>query len=463
MPVAPASFEKVLTALGPLRDRLTALVDAGLASGQFQESPELFVQWQAVNPKSTETGPEIAQSSRMSTVRSTWTRARLKVLTAAHSLPEYAAAESALAVRVGWMRSVTDWFTLNLADALLSDTARPCAAASGLIEQVTAVVEGQPLRARATVDLGGIRVASPGMELHLGTTTLTLRRPDLADLQPELDEHMAMLEGRELRHNMVSAIASIDMDWSSPMASRTEVERLQSLLRLFAVASARYLRVNEVLTAPLHEDMGTLTVGSDEHSYEQSTIQPGDLQRLQAFAAAVWVKLPIGQVGLPEAEPTPVTTAFRRYCDALLRDGTILERRFASAVMGLESLYLPAKQDGELSFRLRTGVSRVMEELGFDGRTVEAEVAFCYGVRSAYVHGGHLSGKLRASGEKKFGNLQNLLRRLLNYLRISIVLSVLLELPKEDLLTAINDAMVSAKGSLGLAQILAPARKLIVG
>jgi Apea-like HEPN len=217
------------------------------------------------------------------------------------------------------------------------------------------------------------------------------------------------------------------------------------------------------LTAPLHEDMGTLTVGPDEHSYEQATIRPGDLPKLQTLAAAVWVNLPIGHVGLPEAEPTPVTTAFRRYCDALLRDGTILERRFASAVMGLESLYLPAKQDGELSFRLRTGVGRVMEELGFDGRAVEAEVAYCYGVRSAYVHGGHLSGKLRASGEKKFGNLQDLLRRLLNYLRVSIVMSLLLELPKEDLLTAVNDAMVSAKGSLGLAQILSPAKKLIEG
>src|ERR1700691_10226 len=460
---APGDSGKVLTALGPLQDRLTALVDAGLASGQLQESPELFVQWQAVDPKATDTGPEIAQSSRVSTVRSTWTRARLQVLTAAQSLPEYASAEAALPLRVGWMRSVTDWFTLNLADALLADHTRPCAAAMGLIEQLTAVVEGQPLRARATVDLGGIRVASPGMELHLGTTRVTLRRPELEDLQPELNEHMAMLEGRELRHNMVSAIATIDMDWSSPTASRTEVERLQSLLRLFGVTSARYLRVNEELTAPLHEDMGTLTVGPDEHSYEQATIRPGDLPKLQTLAAAVWVNLPIGHVGLPEAEPTPVTTAFRRYCDALLRDGTILERRFASAVMGLESLYLPAKQDGELSFRLRTGVGRVMEELGFDERAVEAEVAYCYGVRSAYVHGGHLSGKLRASGEKKFGNLQDLLRRLLNYLRVSIVMSLLLELPKEDLLTAVNDAMVSAKGSLGLAQILSPAKKLIEG
>ncbi len=453
--------EKVLTALSPLRARLTTFVDVGLASGELQESLELFLRWEAVNPRATETGPEITQSSRKSIVRPTWTGARLKVLTAAHSWPEYTSADSALPVQIGWMRSVTDWFTLNLTDTLLTDRTRPCPAASRLVQQVTAVVEGQALKARATVDLGGILVASPGMELELGTTRVTLRRPELTDLQPELNEHMAMLEGRELRHNTVSAIASIDMEWSSPTASRTEVERLQSLLRLFVVASARYLRVNEELTSPLHEDMGTLTVGPDEHSYERATIEQGDLEKLQALASTVWTKLPIGPVGPPEAEPTPVTTAFRRYCDALLRDGTILERRFASAVMGLESLYLPAKQDGELSFRLRTSVGRMMEALGFDGRRVEAEVAFCYGVRSAYVHGGHLSGKLRASGEKQFGDLLNLLRRLLNYLRISIVVSLALDLPKEALLGTIHDAMISAKGSSDLAQVLAPALKLI--
>lgn len=461
MAAAPGSAGRVLAALSPLRDRLAAFVDAGLTSGEIQEGLEVFLQWEAVNPKATETGPEITQSSRKSVVRPTWTGARLQVLTAAHSWPEYASADSALQVQVGWMRSVTDWFTLNLTDALLADRTRPCPAATRLMEGVTAVVDGQALRARAAVDLAGVLVASPGLEIHLGTTSVILRRPELSDLQPELDQHMAMLEGRELRHHTVTAIATLEMNWSSPTASRTEVERLQSLLRLFAVASARYLRVKEELTSPVNEDMGTLTVGPDEHSYERATIQSSDLPKLQSLAAAIWTRLPIGPVGLKEAEPTPVTTAFRRYSDALLRDGMILERRFASAVMGLESLYLPAKQDGELSFRLRTSVGRVMEAFGFDGRSVEAEVAFCYGVRSAYVHGGHLSGKLRASGEKQFGDLPNLLRRLLNYLRISIIVLLVLDVPKEELLGKVKDAMVSSKGSSDLAQVLAPSLNLV--
>ena len=205
---APGNSEKVLTALSPLGDRLTSFVDAGLAAGELQESLELFLQWEAVNPRATETGPEITQSSRKSIVRPGWTRARLQVLTAAQSWPEYTSADSALPVRIGWMRSVTDWFTLNLIDALLTDRTRPCPGVSRLVQQVMAVVEGQVLKVRATVDLGGILVASPGMELQLGTTRITLRRPELTDLQPELSEHMAMLEGRELRHHTVSAIAA---------------------------------------------------------------------------------------------------------------------------------------------------------------------------------------------------------------------------------------------------------------
>ena len=452
---------QVFAALTPLRDRLTAFIDAGLSSGQLQATPEMFFQWKAVNPKLTDTGPEISQSSRTVDVRPTWTQARLQVLTEAHSWPEYTSADSALPARVGWMRSVTDWFTLSLADALLADRTRPCPAASVLLQQALAVVGGQPSTARATVDLGGVLIASPGLELRVGKTKITLRRPELSDLQPELNEHMAMLEGRELRQHLVSSVAVLEMDWISPTASRVEVERLQSLLRLFAVSSARYVRVHEEMTAPAHEDMGTLTTGPDEHAYERATILPADLARLQALASAIWTKLPIGPVGLKESEPTPVTTSFRRYCDALLRDGAILERRFASAVMGLESLYLPAKQDGELSFRLRTSVGRVMEELGFDGRRVEAEVAYCYGVRSAYVHGGHLSGKLRKSGEKQFGDLPGLLRRLLDYVRISIVAALVLDSPKEDLLKSIDGALVSTKGSAELTQTLKPVLKLV--
>jgi hypothetical protein len=452
---------QVFAVLAPLRDRLTAFIDTGLSSGQLQETPEVFLRWKAVNPKLTETGPEISESSRTVVMRPTWTRARLQVLTEAHSWPEYAFADTALPAQVGWMRSVTDWFTLSLTDALLTDRTRPCPAAPALLQQALAVVDGQPSTARATVDLGGVLIASPGMDLLVGKTKITLRRPELTDLQPELDEHMAMLEGRELRQNSVSAVALLEMDWISPTASRVEVERLQSLLRLFAVTSARYVRVHEEMTSPVHEDMGTLTTGPDEHTYERATVVPADLPRLQAFASTLWTKLPIGPVGLKESEPNPVTTSFRRYCDALLRDGALLERRFASAVMGLESLYLPAKQDGELSFRLRTSVGRVMEELGFDGRRVEAEVAYCYGVRSAYVHGGHLSGKLRSSGEKQFGDLPSLLRRLLEYVRLSIVIALVLDSAKEDLLKSINGALVSVKGAAELTQTLQPVLKLV--
>jgi hypothetical protein len=431
-------------------DRLTSYVDEGLSTGTLRETLEGFVKWEAVDPKSTDTGPEITQSSRKSVVRMTWTRALLQVATAAHTWPEYAASDKAIPIQVGWMRSVTDWFMLKGADALLRDATRPSPQVARLLSQAIALIDGEPVKSSATVDLGGVRVASPGLEVNVGTTKITLRRPELTDLQPELTEHAAMLEGRELRHYTVSAIAKLEMDWISPTKSGEEVERLQSLLRLFAVASVRYVRVLEEVISPLHEDMGTLTTGSEEHSYERATIGPNDAVRLQALASAIWKHLPIGPIGQNEAEPSPVTTAFRRYSDALTRDGALLERRFASAVMGLESLYLPTKQDGELSFRLRASAGRVSEELGFDGRAVGAEVAFCYGVRSAYVHGGHLSGKLRKSGERRFGDLQQLLRRILDYLRVSIIIALVLEMTKDDFLRVVNDSIVSSKASAEL-------------
>jgi hypothetical protein len=453
----------VLGRLRPLYDRLVSFVDEGVRSGSLGPSTEQFSQWQAVNPNETATGPEITESSLSTFTQRTWTRAKLHTVNEAETWPEYKTADSTLKVRVGWMRSIPDWFLLNATEVLLHDSTRPCAAAEGLIDQAVELVSGAPQLERMSINLSGLLVASPSIKFDAGTSKIALRRPELAELQPVLSAYESRLEGRELRQYTLSAIATIDLPWKSPQESRVELERLQSLLRIVNVASVRYVRVLEEIVSPLHEHMGTLETGPDEHSYERGVIQEDDLPRIQALAAATWFKLPVATFGPNEPEPTPLTTAFRRYNDALLRDGTLLERRFASAVMGLESLFLPAKQDGELSYRLRSSVGRVLGEIGYSGEQVAEEVAFCYGLRSAYVHGGHIGIKLSRKADEKHGGLKELLKRLLDYLRASIIVGLVVDLNKEEFLVLVNRALVSSDGASELHRTLEPVVPLIRG
>ena len=444
-----------LETLEPLIHRLTLYVDDGIASGLLKQIPQGFVQRRVLGHKSTDTGLTAAGSSTTLSSRPTWARAQAQVAFEAQSWSEYILADSTLRVNIAGHRSVTQWFTLSITRALLEDRTRPCSGAGKLLAQVEALASGEALRIKSLVEFKGILVASQDLQLKTPISQITLRRPKLIDFEGEEEEISSRVIKRVPEINSVSAFAELETEAKSQEVTLEVVERLESLLRLFVVSSVKYARIHEEVISPLFEDLGTYTTMTDVRWNELATIRPEDGRRLQSIAATIWMKLPTDTFNR-EVEPSPVATAFRRYSDALLRDGYLLERRFASAVMGLESLYLPPKQDGELSYRLRTYVARVMEEFSFDGRIVESELAFCYGIRSAYVHGGHLSGKLRKKCEKDFGDMQSLFRRLLDYLRLSIVLWLMLDLVKEDFLPVINDSLVSVKGSEALADILRP-------
>ncbi|MFZ3356518.1 MAG: hypothetical protein WA549_07155 [Thermoplasmata archaeon] len=121
------------------------------------------------------------------------------------------------------------------------------------------------------------------------------------------------------------------------------------------------------------------------------------------------------------------------------------ERRFANVVVGLESLYLPPVREGELSFRLKAHVGFVMDALGYDGAQVGREVMAAYRIRSAHVHGAHLTVKMRKKAELEFGDIKVLLRRVTNYLRISIILAMTNPDSKETFLADLDLGLVSAK------------------
>jgi hypothetical protein len=85
-----------------------------------------------------------------------------------------------------------------------------------------------------------------------------------------------------------------------------------------------------------------------------------------------------------------------------------------------------------------------------------------YSVRSAFAHGNQLSDKERASLNSKYGNIEDLLLAILDYLRLSLVTTIFFRgnQSKEDLIHLLDDALISKSHQKELESIVLPVQDL---
>ena len=171
-------------------------------------------------------------------------------------------------------------------------------------------------------------------------------------------------------------------------------------------------------------------------------------------------KIPEGFYRSGQVTTNYLTIAYQRYCDALIQTG-IFEARIASAVMGLEALMLPDQVEGELSFRLRTYVAKVLGLLGHDAIAVKEVVKRAYSIRSTYVHGSKLSNKDEKSLVQQHSNLSKFTELVLDYLRMIIIVALVIEKTKGAYIPLIDDALVSESKRNELTELCMKTKVLI--
>jgi hypothetical protein len=204
----------------------------------------------------------------------------------------------------------------------------------------------------------------------------------------------------------------------------------------------------------------TLISGSAVSSLEKSLIKQEDAQKLKDFWQLMAKNLPSSFYELGETVLDHMTISYRRYCDALLVNG-VLERRIANAVMGLESLFLKGGETQELSYRLGIRIAKIFGHLSYDPGKVREVVVNAYRVRSLFVHGSHLSYAEKRKLENRHGNINDFCKLLLDYLRVSIITTILTKREKEEFLDLIDDALVDKVKDDQLNNLLRPTRDAI--
>jgi hypothetical protein len=138
--------------------------------------------------------------------------------------------------------------------------------------------------------------------------------------------------------------------------------------------------------------------------------------------------------------------AYHRYNDSLSQIDS-LERRITNAMMGLEALfYKPTGEREELQYRLAMRIAKVLGLLYFDPVEVKGAIKDAYNIRSIFSHGGHI-GNLSRNEKRKYEtnygkDLRKLVQLVHDYLRVSIIVSMTIQLKKIEFIEDIDNAMI---------------------
>ncbi len=151
----------------------------------------------------------------------------------------------------------------------------------------------------------------------------------------------------------------------------------------------------------------------------------------------------------------PITIAIERYLDSISR-GQQIEGKITGAMTSFEALFLKSNERSELSHRLSQRVARILKEFGFNSLEVYNNLKKAYDVRSTFIHG---SISLPSQAQ----SLVNLADQVIEYLRISIVLSMFCthDSDKEKWIGLIDNAMLDDNASQKLITKLSSAKEYI--
>ncbi|NJD77929.1 MAG: hypothetical protein FIB08_12685 [Candidatus Methanoperedens sp.] len=312
-------------------------------------------------------------------------------------------------------------------------------------------LRGEPVKYGAKVELQGIELRSEKIDIVEG---ITLRQPKIEDLEKEFREPWFITKHRF----HPSAILDIEFLTRNANEIDTRIEQAIVIFRLFKVGGVK-CTTYQLYSDSITDLMATGTVTSHDTSAVHDTlfITPEDELKLKSFWSKVNDSIPESFYHTSITKADYTTIAYNRYSDALLQNG-IFERRIANAIMGLEALYFkPLGEMQELAYRLRIRVSKLLSILGYNPYEVKERINEAYGVRSTFLHGGQLDSTKKNKLESKYKG--TLLLSVLDYLRISIIVNILILKEKEEFIDLIDDSLLDGKKEELLNSIISGAKE----
>ena len=138
--------------------------------------------------------------------------------------------------------------------------------------------------------------------------------------------------------------------------------------------------------------------------------------------------------GTSYLDGNPHELAFHRYKDAVLQSKANV-RRILNSMSTLEAIF--GDTDGEISFKIRTRASCILQFLGINSIQAYKDLRDAYAIRSKLIHGSKLDKKLREFS-------QNRTHYVVEYTRVCLIVFLQLKdiLSKESFINLINNSFI---------------------
>ncbi len=453
--------QDLVKVLGQLISKIKKEIFDVRSKGMIKPEEELYYRWKIDKFQYTKNGVTESSAHAEPIMKKSWWRAALMIEESIKKSHEYFLAVEVLSKIFHGRNTIThdlDCLLRKVISLYLEETAFNETYFDVLISNFLKEIKEEPLRYMAEVELNGIVLIPEKIEYKIGDTDVALRQTKIEDLEKEFPANR--IAGQPFLRTP-SAILNLEFLGQGDNELQIKILQTIAVLRLFKVGSVKTLSycmhsdsITNLMASTIH------TAVDSERALEISQIINEDEQKLKRFWQIMIKALPSNFYTFEDIKIDYITIAYKRYCDALLQNGSI-ERRIANAVMGLESLFLKGGEIQELLYRLSIRVSKIFNYLEYDYCKVKEVVEEAYKVRNLFVHGSYLSYNEKKKLNSKFGDARKLLLSLLDYLRISILVMILVKMEKEEFLDLIDDSLVDKGKDNQLNNILNTARNVI--
>lgn len=287
----------------------------------------------------------------------------------------------------------------------------------------------EPVNYGSIVELDGIILATDNI-INI-TDLISIRKPKVEDLEQEF--HSPSISG--IPKNP-SAILNIEFLAKSPEELQIYQNKVVVLLKLFKVGSVKDIRSTEHSDSILNPLASGITSSAPAAIFETYLLSDKDETKLSEFWNKFFNLIPEGFVEFSPPENDYLSIAFNRYNDSLFNMG--IQERISVTVMGLEALFLKTDERLELKYKLCIRISKLLGLMGYDAIKINKTINEAYNIRSNFVHGGHLEILSKVDRFKSIGILEkddtikDFIKKLIEILRICILLNVLLRNGKAD-------------------------------
>jgi len=448
---------KLFDVLKKLALTMKKTIDEGVSNGSIHPEDEQYFRWKVERFQYTDKGVTDCSARGEYFTKQSWIRAIIKLEESVKYSSEYAAALEDLAKVFGKRDRLSNnlkIFVRKLFHQYLYDLKTKETDIDSFVTTFLKDLREEPLKCGARVEVQGVVLRPDKIEPSFG---ITLRQTKIEDLEIEVPVYSVTL-----RRSLPDPSVIINMEFLGrrPAEIQKRVENAITILRLFKVGSVvwtTYQMYSESITGMVH---GTLGSGRRTTALETYLVTNEDIPKLKNFWQTMSDSIPASFFDVGTTKADYLTIAYKRYCDALLKN-SLIERRIANAVMGLEALFLTTSEIQELPYRLGFRMSKLFGSLEHNPHEIRKIIVDSYKVRNRFVHGGQLSDKRRKLLESKYKDVKNLLLSVLDYLRISIIVMMLSKKEKGEFIDLIDDSLIDAKSEKQLNWVVSQAKEVI--